>query len=191
MARKVKPDTPEQQKKIDEKVTKLVKKRYLRLPRKGEEVWVAIPYMAVDKGEKDIRVVWSCTENGVNPSIYAPRIYFPTGDSMIRRTPPSGWMGDIDSGEMFNNYMLHHSEVRYNGVEISEELSSELGLETTMLVWDRCLFGWRPAPLFAIRMFLRNIEIARRSRYCMMRRVRTHGIVWNSTYPRARTTTLE
>jgi hypothetical protein len=145
---------------IEAKVKKLIEQRYRQVPREGETFWVAILYMAVDKGKNDIRVVWSCTENGVNPSIYAPRMYLPTGDSMIRRTPPGGWMGDIDSGEMFNNYILHRSEVRYNGVEISKNLAPELGLSTTMLVWDRCLFGWQPAPLFAIRMFLRNIELA-------------------------------
>jgi hypothetical protein len=125
---------------------------------------VSIPYMAVKKGA-DIRVVWSCTENGVNPSIYVPRMYLPTGDSMIRRLPPGSWMGDIDSGEMFNNYMLHSSEARLNVVEISEKVATKWGLGCRTLVWDRNLFAWRPAPLFSIRMFLRNIEIMRRSRY--------------------------
>jgi hypothetical protein len=53
-------------------------------------------------------------------------------------------MGDIDSGEMFYNYMLHSDEARDNGVEISEKMAAKLGLNTNLLVWDRCLFGWRP-----------------------------------------------
>jgi hypothetical protein len=76
-----------------------------------------------------------------------------------------GWMGGIDSAEMFNNYMMHVSETPLNGVEISKSVQDSFKLPTKVLVWDRLLFGWRPAPLFAAWMFLRGIEIAKLSRY--------------------------
>jgi hypothetical protein len=92
-------------------------------------------------------------------------MFLPTGESMYRQLPPSGWMGDMDGGEIFNNFMLHSSEIPLHGVEISEKLRRKLGLESNVLVWERLLFGDRPAPLYASRMFLSSIEMARRSRY--------------------------
>jgi hypothetical protein len=44
-----------------------------------------------------------------------------TGDSMIYRPPLSGWMSDLDSVELFNNYKMHELETGLNGVEILEE----------------------------------------------------------------------
>jgi hypothetical protein len=168
VARKIQPETAWHQDKVDEKIGKLIERRYLRKPRKGQPIQVAIPYFPVQKGEDDVRVVWSNKENGVNGSIYVPRMWMPTGDTMTRKLPPRGWMGDIDSAEMFNNYMMHESESALNGVEISEGVRTKYGLDTRMLVWDRLLFGWRPAPLFAAHMFLRAIEMAKRSRYDIM-----------------------
>jgi hypothetical protein len=52
-----------------------------------------------------------------------------------------------------------------HGIEIVEKLKNKLGLASNVLVWERMLFGDRPAPLYATRMFLRAIEMAKRSRY--------------------------
>jgi hypothetical protein len=165
IARKIPAESEWHQNLINDKVEKLIRRRYLRVPESGTKVHVSIPYMAVKKTDLDVRVVWSCTENGVNPSIYVPRMFMPTGDTMIWKIPPGGWAGDLDSAEMFNNYQMHPTELLLNGVEISEALKKSLGLSTNMLVWDRLLFGWRPAPLYAERMFLRAIEASKRSRY--------------------------
>jgi hypothetical protein len=150
---------------MDEKIEILILRRYIRPLRPGEIMRVSIPHFPVEKTKTDIRAVWSCTENGVNPSIFVPRLYMPTGDSMVRRLPPGGWMGDLDSGEMFNNYMAHPTEAMILGVEISPGLQAKLNLDSNIMVWDRLLFGWCPAPLYAVRMFLRAIELSKRSRY--------------------------
>jgi hypothetical protein len=114
-------------------------------------VHVSIPFFGVKKGLKDICVVWSNTETGVNLSIFCPRMFLPNGETMCRRLPPSGWMGDMDGGEMFNNFMLHPTAIPLHGVEISEKLRKKLGLTSRILVWERMLFGDRPAPLYASR----------------------------------------
>jgi hypothetical protein len=165
VARKIQAESEEQQKMLDEKLETLIKKRYLRPMRHGEKIHVSIPYMTIDKGTKDIRVVWSNTETGVNGSIFCLRMFLPNGDSMYRRLPPSGWMGDMDGGEMFKNFMLHPDEIPLHGVKILEKLWKKLGLEANVLVWERMLFGDRPAPLYASRMFLQAIEMAKQSRY--------------------------
>jgi hypothetical protein len=93
VARKICPETPWHQDRIDEKIGKLIERRYLRKPREGQPVQVSIPYFPVQKGEDDARVVGSNTENGVNGSIYVPRMWMPTGDTMTRNPPPpmDGW----------------------------------------------------------------------------------------------------
>jgi hypothetical protein len=120
VAREIQPETAWHQDKVDEKICKLIERRYLQKPHKGQPIQVAIPYFPVQKGEDDVRVVWSNTENGVNGSIYVPRMWMPTGDTMTSKLPSRGWMGDIDSAKMINNYMMHESESALNGVEISE-----------------------------------------------------------------------
>jgi hypothetical protein len=91
-------------------------------------------------------------------------MFMPTGDTMIRRMPPEGWAGDLDSAEMFNNYQMHPSESLLNDVEISESLKKKMKPTTNLLVWDRLLSGWCPAPLYVERMLLRAIEIVKRTR---------------------------
>jgi hypothetical protein len=102
-------------------------------------------------------------------------MFMPTGDTLIRRTPPkNGWAGDIDSGEMFNNYKINPSELVLNGVEIcGVEIydtlrASRLKTEEKCFVWDRLLFGWCPAPFYAVCMLLRAIEMAKKTRYDIM-----------------------
>ena len=74
-------------------------------------------------------------------------------------------MGDIDSGETFNNYQMYSSASVLNSVEVSEELCCEFGLPGRRLVCNRLLFGWRPSPLYAVRMCLRDSVLSKRSRY--------------------------
>jgi hypothetical protein len=174
VARKVVAASQWHQDKMDEKIEVLIDRRYIRPLRKGEVMHVSTPNFPVDKTASDVRGVWSCTENGVNPSIFVPRLFMPTGDSMIRRLPPGGWMGDLDSGEMFNNYMLHPNEAMLLGVEITKTLQDRLKLKSNIMVWDRLLFGFCPAPLYAVRMFMRAIEVSRRSRHD-----KTSAFVWS------------
>ena len=162
MARVVPVEDKWMNRKHDEKIQKLIERRYIRPLKPGEKIHVAIPNFPVKKTEEDTRAVWSHTETGVNPSIYVPRMFLPSPSSMHRRLPPGGWIGDIDSGEMFNNFMMHPSERMLSGVIISKELQMKLKCPEIMW-WDRLLFGWRPAPLFASRMFMRAIELAERS----------------------------
>jgi hypothetical protein len=144
----------------DEKIEKLINRRYIRQISDTSKIHVSIPHFPVLKTESDTRAVWSDTENGVNLSIYVPRMFLPTARTMHRRLPPGGWMADMDGGEMFNNFMMHPSEQPLAGVNVSKKLQEKLGCPALMC-WDRLLFGWRPAPLFASRMFLRAIEISK------------------------------
>jgi hypothetical protein len=57
VARKIPAESEWHQNLIDEKIEKLIRRRYLRVPDEGSKVHVSIPYMAVKKTEKDVRVV--------------------------------------------------------------------------------------------------------------------------------------
>jgi hypothetical protein len=65
------------------KLEALIKKPYLE-PGKGRTK-ITIPRHLVPKGPTDIRVVWNCTGNGVNPSIYTPSFHLATGATLFRR----------------------------------------------------------------------------------------------------------
>jgi hypothetical protein len=148
--------------KHDEKIEKIIARRYIAPLQAGQRVHVGIPNFPVKKGDDDTRAVWSDTENGVNPSIFVPRMYLPSAETMYRKLPPGGWMADYDVGEMFHNFMMHPAERPLAGVDIPNDLQRKLKCPEQMW-WERLLFGWRPSPLFASRMLLRGIEIAKRA----------------------------
>ena len=60
----------------------------------------------VTKTLTDIRVVCNCTDNGVNPSIYAQSFFLPTSDSLYRRIGVNTEQEDFDASEEFHNYFL-------------------------------------------------------------------------------------
>ncbi len=68
--------------KHDEKIEKIITRRYIVLLKTVERVHVGIPNLPVMKGYDNTRAVWSDTENGVNPSISVPRMYLPSAETM-------------------------------------------------------------------------------------------------------------
>jgi hypothetical protein len=143
VARKIPAESEWHQNLIDEKIEKLIRRRYPRVPQPGTKVHASIPYMTVNRERRSC-----CLE------LHSPNRRIPSRHE-------HSWAGD----EMFNNYKMHPSLSLLSGVGISEVLRKKLGLATNLLVWDRLLFGWRPAPLYAERMFLRAIEMSKRSHY--------------------------
>jgi hypothetical protein len=70
-ARKIQAVTEVQQDMLDAKIEKLIARRYIRPVRPGEVIHVSIPYLGVEKGDDNVRVVWRNTETGVNGSLFA------------------------------------------------------------------------------------------------------------------------
>ena len=145
-----------------EKLAKLINRRYIERGR----VDVVIPRMCVPKGDDDVRVVWDMTRNMVNPGTYASTFYLLGIYSLVDRIDAGMWIADFDCGEMFNNYTLHESERSNFGVylspDIRRKLKARFGLDVPEFMrWGRLPFGWRPAPIFAIRMMMRSVELAK------------------------------
>lgn len=148
-----------------DKLAKLIRRRYIETGY----VRVVIPRLIVLKGELDIRVVWDMTKNGVNGGIFASTFFLLGIYGLNLRLHAGQFVGDFDCGEMFNNYTLHESQRPVFGVHLSasmlEKLRSRDDLQDMdiqeFMRWGRLPFGWCPAPVFAIRMMMRSIEMAK------------------------------
>ena len=67
---------------------------------------VTIPRNPVPKNSTDIRVVWNCIDNGVNPLIYTPSLFLPTVNTLYRKIEVNMEQEDFDVSEEFHNYAL-------------------------------------------------------------------------------------
>lgn len=141
---------------IDDKLRKLIRRRYIE---PSNDVTVATPVFGVKK-PGDIRAVWSGTENGVNPSIFAPSFFLPSIGTLCRRLHSGCYQGDFDIGEMFHNFPLHPTERHLHGVNIPKNLQDELNIPW-MFRCCRLPFGFCGSPVFAVRMTLRGVELAK------------------------------
>jgi hypothetical protein len=90
---------------VREKLSSVRSKRYID---KGE-VKSLTSYFGVPKGEQDIRMVYDASRSKLNEALWAPNFGLPTVDTLVRGIDEGTWLGDIDIGEMFLNFMLHPS----------------------------------------------------------------------------------
>ena len=143
---------------VNEKLRKFLQRRYV-IPCPKRDIRVPIVYFPVKKGEDDIRMVWSETEQGVTETIFAPRIFYPALGTLLRRLPNDSWIGDFDIGEQFHNFCLEKKERPCHGLFLPKELHDEFHAEAG--VWGRLPMGNRSSPRAAARMTQRAIEIAK------------------------------
>ena len=159
------------------KENKLVARRYLECGY----ISCIVPRFGVSKGEFDIRLVWDAKRNGYNLTLWCPSFWLPTFATLsnliikwipcslqdylngdIPDTPSeSDWrrchQADMDVGEMFLNFMLHHSERHSFGVRLETEFNG-----TTMVEFkrfQRLLFGCKASPIQSARGHARALEI--------------------------------
>jgi hypothetical protein len=83
--------------------------------------------------------------SGLNDAVWVPRFVLPTINTHLRSVGPPTYMGDIDVGEMFLNFIL------------TEELRCLAGVDLTLFVehegegvlwerWGRALMGFTGSP---------------------------------------------
>ena len=163
---------------LRKKEEKLLYRRYLE----PGFVDCIVPRFGVPKGEDDIRLVWDASRNGVNETLWAPSFIMPTfrtlQDQIIKWLPcsvtdylngnlpsnptSSDWriphQADMDVGEMFLNYKLHHSERHTFGVRLITGFGDDQ--VQVLMRFCRLLFGGRPCPFLAVQGHARAIELA-------------------------------
>ena len=122
-------------------------------------------YFSVPKGEDDIRVVYDATQSGLNDALWAPNFFLPTVDSVLRKSGPKSWFGDIDLGEMFLNYPLDVRIQPYAGVDVTRlELKEPIRGKRQFRRWTRNLMGCKTSPYLSTQGFAWSEEIIRGNR---------------------------
>lgn len=118
-------------------------------------------YFGVPKGLKDIRLVFSASDCGLNPLVLAPSFWMPYSPTMVCLLSFGSKVVDIDLGENFlNDPPLERQVPPYTSVDLTpfrEELKADLPQLTNLLlssrimvVWERTFFGFPPSPYVAI-----------------------------------------
>ena len=81
------------------------------------EVKSLTSFFAVPKGDSDIRMVYDGTKSGLNDAMWAPWSWMPTVESHLRFISTESFLGDIDVGDMFLNFVLHEDVRKFAGVQ--------------------------------------------------------------------------
>ena len=141
---------------------KLDKVRKLRYICPGE-VKSLTSFFAVPKGENDIRMVYDGTKSGLNDAMWAPWFALPTIESHLRFVAKGSFMGDLDIGDMFHNFVLHDSLKRLAGIDVTPFYPEELreGVRVIWQCWQRCAMGLKKPPYNSVQGILFAEEIIR------------------------------
>jgi hypothetical protein len=75
---------------------------------------------AVERGDEDIRMVYNGTYSGLNAHLWCPWFALATINTTLRALEPGTFMGDLDVGEMFLNFMLETRRSYMAGVDLSK-----------------------------------------------------------------------
>jgi hypothetical protein len=150
----------------EEKIVKLINWRYLEDAK--ERCRNTIPRHPVPKGTDDIHVVWDCTNNGINPTIYTPYFWLPMIATLCRRILANNEQGDFDIEEEFHNYVLHKYERQFHGVLIPKLVCDTHPLAMPLMRFTVPPFGWTSSPYFTSRMLARIIELSKGPRHDTM-----------------------
>lgn len=116
---------------LAKKIGKVIDRGYIKLVKK-EEIKSFVDFFAVPKGEEDIRLVYNGTTAGLTDSLWAPRFWLPSADTLLRMLHFNFDMVDIDLGEMFLNFPLPKELSEVSGIDfqsIKEELCKVLGIK--------------------------------------------------------------
>jgi hypothetical protein len=133
---------------------KLEKVRRLRYVCPGN-VKSLTSFFAVPKGDSDIRMVYDGTKSGLNDALWAPWFTLPTIEGHLRFVETDTFMGDIDIGDMFHNFILHDDIRCVAGIDLTslfpEELIARGDINVLWEHWTRCGMGFKPSPYYSIQ----------------------------------------
>lgn len=122
-------------------------------------------YISVPKGNNNIRMVYDGTKSGLNGSMWAPWFALPTVERHLRFVGPVSFLGDMDIGDMFHNFMLHKDVCKVAVIDLTpffpEELAKMGSLQMLWEHWERCATGLQSSPYNAIQGILFAEEIVK------------------------------
>ena len=152
------------------KVQKFINRGYINPdePNTERAITSTIDYFAVPKGDTDIRPVFNGTTCGLNAIIWAPNFWLPTSNSMIASLHYDFQVVDMDFGEMFTNFPLHHTLQSVSGIDLSQFRSlleahyperKPFG-QRILYKWSGAWMGAKPSPYWAARYYYLMEEFA-------------------------------
>jgi hypothetical protein len=122
-------------------------------------------FFAVHKGDSNIRMVYDGTKIGLNGSMWAPWFAMPTVESHLHFVGEETFMGDIDVGDMFHNFMLHEKVQIVAGIDLTptspEEVLSQGQSKVLWERWCRSAMGLKSSPYNSIQGILFAEEVIR------------------------------
>jgi hypothetical protein len=133
---------PARKEKIRLKFLKVLARRYFEF----SNVASLTQFFADAKGDKDIRMVYNGTSSSLNSHLWCPWFALATINTMLRALEPGTFMGDLDVGEMFLNFMLETRCSYLAGVDLSKYIQELGGNPRHWARWGRCGMGVRPSP---------------------------------------------
>jgi hypothetical protein len=142
---------------------KLINRRYFEDAK--ERCRNTIPRHPVPKGTDDISVVWDCTNNGGNPTIYTSSFWLHMIATLCRRILANSEQGDFDIEEEFHNYILHKYERQFHGVLVPKLVCDTHPIATPLMRFTVPPFGWTSSPYFTLRMLARVIKLEKGPRH--------------------------
>jgi hypothetical protein len=139
-----------------------------------------IDYFGVPKAD-DIRVVYNGSSCGLNPTVWAPNFWLPTGKSATRVLNYNYCGVDLDLGEFFLNFPLPLLFRRFSGIDLTP-FKAQLGYghisdADFQLRWERCWMGFKPSPFYSTRFYYWAEEFARGDR-----REETNPLRWDEVH---------
>lgn len=81
-------------------------------------------FFSMPKGYSDISMVYDGTKSGLNGAMWAPWFALPTLEGHLYFVESGSFMGDIDIGDMFLNFILHENVHLVVGVDVTPFFSS-------------------------------------------------------------------
>jgi hypothetical protein len=118
-------------------------------------------YFAVPKGDSDIRMVYDGTKSGLIACLWATWFPLPTIELHLRSVVPGTYIGDINIGNMFLNFMLHSFIRTAAGVDHTPFFPEELFDTDQRYLWEtwgHCAMGFKPSPYQAVQGVLHAEE---------------------------------
>ena len=134
--------------KIADKIEDVRVKRYVC----EEGKWKAtMNYIAVPKGDSNIRMVYDGTKSGLNDCLYAPWFPLPDAEVLVRTLDTGYWCVDNDYGEMFLNFWIHPELQEYSAMDFTPIYGRKENGELWIEGWTRCAMGQSPSPFTTVQ----------------------------------------
>jgi hypothetical protein len=101
-------------------------------------------YFTMDKVKgADIHMVYDITKSGLINSIWAPKFYIPSINSLVELIDSKSWMSNIDLGGFFLNFPLDESIQSLAGIDLTPCFPLQ-DVKRNWKCWVRCLMGFKP-----------------------------------------------